>query len=126
MASVLISGAGPIGLTMANELTRYGIPVRIVDKEPQRTDKSKALVLWSRTLELLEPRGFVAPFLTAGMTGHGVQISGGTHIVASARLDIMDTPYPSALLIAQNETERVLEECLAKRGVKVERRGPME
>ena len=26
MASVLISGAGPIGLTMANELARYGIP----------------------------------------------------------------------------------------------------
>src|SRR6266851_7234852 len=29
---VLISGAGPVGLTMANELTRYGISVRIVDK----------------------------------------------------------------------------------------------
>ncbi|HEX9329507.1 MAG TPA: FAD-dependent monooxygenase [Reyranella sp.] len=126
MASVLISGAGPIGLTMANELTRYGIPVRIVDKEPQRTDKSKALVLWSRTLELLEHGGYVEPFLKAGMQGHGVQISDGTNIVASARLDIMDTPYPYALLIAQSETERVLEECLAKRGVKVERRVTME
>ena len=44
MASVLISGAGPIGLTMANELARYGVPVRIVDKAAARTDKSKALV----------------------------------------------------------------------------------
>src|SRR4029453_16402625 len=84
MASVLISGAGPVGLTMANELTRYGIPVRIVDKEAQRTDKSKALVLWSRTLELLDHGGYVEPFLKAGMQGHGAQISDGTNIVARA------------------------------------------
>lgn len=42
---VLIAGAGPVGLTMANELARYGVPVRIVDPAPERTDKSKALVL---------------------------------------------------------------------------------
>jgi heterodisulfide reductase subunit A-like polyferredoxin len=42
---VLIVGAGPVGLTMASELARFGIPVRIVDKAAQRTDKSKALVL---------------------------------------------------------------------------------
>lgn len=51
---VLIVGAGPVGMTLASELTRYGIDVRIVDKAAQRTDKSKALVLWSRTLELLD------------------------------------------------------------------------
>src|SRR6202012_2177982 len=51
---VLIVGAGPVGMTLASELTRYGVPVRIVDKSAQRTDKSKALVVWSRTLELLE------------------------------------------------------------------------
>jgi 2-polyprenyl-6-methoxyphenol hydroxylase-like FAD-dependent oxidoreductase len=56
---VLIVGAGPVGMTAACELARFGIPVRIVDKSAQRTDKSKALVLWSRTLELLDrgPRG---------------------------------------------------------------------
>ena len=42
---VLIVGAGPVGLTMAAELARYGVSVRIVDKAAQRTDKSKALVL---------------------------------------------------------------------------------
>ena len=59
MTSVLISGAGPVGLTMANELARYGIAVRIVDTSAARTDKSKALVLWSRTLELLDHGGYV-------------------------------------------------------------------
>ena len=52
--SVLIVGAGPVGLTLACELTRYRVPVRIVDMAPQRADKSKAIVLWSRTLELLD------------------------------------------------------------------------
>ena len=47
-------------MTMASELARYGIPVRIVDKAAKRTDKSKALVLWSRTLELLDRGGGAA------------------------------------------------------------------
>ena len=57
--NVLIAGAGPVGLTLANELARYGVSVRIVDKAAQRTDKSKALVLWSRTLELFDHAGYV-------------------------------------------------------------------
>ena len=63
--TVLIAGAGPVGLTMANELARYGISVRIVDPAAARTDKSKALVLWSRTLELFDHGGYVDPFLAA-------------------------------------------------------------
>jgi 2-polyprenyl-6-methoxyphenol hydroxylase-like FAD-dependent oxidoreductase len=51
---VLIVGAGPVGMTAACELARFGIPLRIVDRAAQRTEQSKALVLWSRTLELLD------------------------------------------------------------------------
>ncbi len=69
---VLIVGAGPVGMTMASELVRYGVPVRIVEKAAQRTDKSKALVLWSRTLELLDRGGGAAPFVDAGF-----KIAGG-------------------------------------------------
>ena len=74
----LIVGAGPVGLTLACELTRYRVPVRIVDEAAQRTDKSKALVLWSRTLELLD-RGEKgsAPFVDAGFKVDGVNIVTG-------------------------------------------------
>lgn len=70
---VLIVGAGPVGMTAACELARFGIPLRIVDKAAQRTDKSKALVLWSRTLELLNrgPGGAV-PFVEAGFKAYAV------------------------------------------------------
>ena len=118
---VLIAGAGPVGLTLANELVRHGISVRIVDKNAERTDKSKALVLWSRTLELFDDAGYVKEFIPAGMAAHGAQISTGKEIVAQVSLDSIDSRFPYALMIAQSETERVLEERLAAAGVKVER-----
>jgi cation diffusion facilitator CzcD-associated flavoprotein CzcO len=60
-AQVLAVGAGPVGLTLANELVRHGVSVRIIDKAARRTDKSKALVLWRRSLglRLIRPDGYV-------------------------------------------------------------------
>jgi 2-polyprenyl-6-methoxyphenol hydroxylase-like FAD-dependent oxidoreductase len=124
--TVLIAGAGPVGLTMANELTRYGIAVRIVDKNTERTDKSKALVLWSRTLELFDHGGYVEPFLAAGLKAHGAQMSNGRDIIARISLDDIESPYPYALMIPQSDTERILEERLEKQGIKVERTVALE
>ena len=120
-AQVLVVGAGPVGLTLANELVRHGISVRIVDKAAERTDKSKALVLWSRSLELFDDAGYVDQFLPAGFQAHGAQISTGKEIVARITLDSVDSRFPYALMIPQSDTERILEEQLAARGVKVER-----
>ena len=119
---VLIAGAGPVGLTLANELTRRGISVRIVDKNAERTDKSKALVIWSRTLELFDDAGYAKEFIPAGFAAHGAQISTGKEIVANVTLDSIDSRFNYALMIPQSESERVLEEHLAAAGVKVERR----
>jgi len=118
---VLIAGAGPVGLTLANELVRHGIAVRIVDRSAARTDKSKALVLWSRTLELLDDAGYAEGFLASGMPAHGAQISTGTEMVARVSFNLVDSRFAYALMIAQSETERVLEERLAAAGVTVER-----
>ena len=62
----LVAGAGPVGLTMAAELARHGISCRIVDKAPARSEQSKALVVWPRTLELLRIAGCAGDFLAAG------------------------------------------------------------
>jgi 2-polyprenyl-6-methoxyphenol hydroxylase-like FAD-dependent oxidoreductase len=120
-AQVLVVGAGPVGLTLANELVRHGVSIRIVDKAPQRTDKSKALVLWSRSLELFEDAGYVEPFLAAGFKAAGAQISNGTEVMARVTLDASDSRYAYALMIPQSETERILDERLARQGVTVER-----
>jgi hypothetical protein len=42
---------------MAAELKRDGLSVRIIDKDCGRTDRSKAIVVWARTLELLDRTG---------------------------------------------------------------------
>jgi 2-polyprenyl-6-methoxyphenol hydroxylase-like FAD-dependent oxidoreductase len=118
---VLICGAGPVGLALAVELTRYGLAVRLVDKNAQRTDKSKALVVWSRTLELMDRMGCTASFLAAGLKSHGANIYAGREPIARINFDGAATPYPFALMIPQSETERLFEEFLNTLGVQVER-----
>jgi len=122
VAKVLIVGAGPVGLTMAVELARYGVPVRVVDKAAQRTDKSKALVLWSRTLELLDRAGCSAALVAAGHQVTGANIIAGDRTIGHIGLSGVASPYPFALMLPQSETERLLEEHLAQLGTAVERR----
>jgi 2-polyprenyl-6-methoxyphenol hydroxylase-like FAD-dependent oxidoreductase len=123
-ANVFIVGAGPVGMTAASELARYGIPVRIVDKAPQRTDKSKALVVWSRTLELLDRGpGKSEPFIAAGFKALAVNIvAKDGELMGRVTMDSVNSPYPFGLMLPQSETERLLEERLAGLGVTVERR----
>ena len=55
----LVVGAGPVGLTMACELARHGIGCRIIDAAAERSQTSKALAIFPRTLEVFEMMGFV-------------------------------------------------------------------
>jgi 2-polyprenyl-6-methoxyphenol hydroxylase-like FAD-dependent oxidoreductase len=118
---VLIVGAGPVGLTMAAELARYGVSVRIVDKAAQRTDKSKAIVLWSRTLELLDRAGCTSDFVAAGHKVDAANIIAGGQTIGHVDFTGVDSPYPYALMLPQSDTERLLEEYLGRLGVKPER-----
>ena len=119
---VLVVGAGPVGLTMAAELARFGVTVRIVDKSPARTDKSKALVLWSRTLELIDRMGCGASFVEAGLKARGANIIAGATGIAHIGFDGLETPHPYGLMLPQSETERLMEQHLNAFGVEVERR----
>ncbi|GAB5100532.1 FAD-dependent monooxygenase [Caballeronia sp. HLA56] len=119
---VLIVGAGPVGMTLASELARYGIPVRIIDKAPHRTDKSKAMVIWSRTLELLDRgAGGAAPFVNAGFKIEGVAFMANERVVGRVDMDSIPSLHNYALALPQSETERLLEERLISQGVDVER-----
>ncbi len=113
---VVIAGAGPVGLTMASELTRYGLAVRIVDKNAQRTDKSKALVVWSRTLELMSRMGCAESFVAAGMKAQAANVWASDDKIARVTFDDTDTPFNFALMIPQSETERLMEEFLERAG----------
>ncbi|KAG0694761.1 FAD binding domain-containing protein [Suillus ampliporus] len=49
---VLVVGAGPAGLVAALTLLQNGIPVRIIDKDPNYRIGQRGPGIWSRTLEL--------------------------------------------------------------------------
>ncbi len=90
-------------------------------RRPSARTSRRRSFLWSRTLELFDDAGYAGKFLPAGMVAHGAQISTGKEVVARVSFDMLDSRYPYALMIPQSESERVLEEQLAARGVTVER-----
>ncbi|WP_437724709.1 FAD-dependent monooxygenase [Sorangium sp. So ce861] len=121
----LVVGGGPTGLTMAGELARRGLTVRIVDKalEPP-SDHSRALAVQTRTMELFQRMGIVDLAMESAVRVGGINIllSHGQR----ARLPIFDfpelsTPIPGIFILQQFDTERVLASRLVRLGVMLER-----
>ncbi len=117
----LIVGAGPVGLTAAAALTHHGLKCRIIDKSPAASDKSKALAVWCRTMELLDGLGLADTFVRTGMKLHGGSMYAEGRRVVHLVLVSDESPYGFPLMIPQNETERLLTEHLTKNGVAIER-----
>ena len=118
---VLIAGAGPVGLTLAVELQCFGLSCRIIDRCAAPTDKSKALVVWPRTLELLDRAGIANNFVAAGMWAKAASMYGGGKRLVHVEIQLEESVFQHPLMIAQNETERLLNETLARRDLPVER-----
>lgn len=118
---VLVVGAGPTGLTMACELARHGITPKIIDKAPAPSDKSKAFGIHARTLELFENIGIVDTVLKKGNICNGFDMYNHGQPLAHVIFDTLESKYPFFLILAQSDTERILNEHLESYGVKVER-----
>jgi 2-polyprenyl-6-methoxyphenol hydroxylase-like FAD-dependent oxidoreductase len=119
--SILIAGAGPTGLAMAIELTRMGIPVRLIDKAEHSAQHSQALVVQARTLEQFERYGIAGEAVSRGRKLlRGTAMSEGKTL---ATIDLSRIPgrYPYVLFLPQSETERLLTEHLRSLGVAIER-----
>lgn len=118
---VLIVGAGPTGLTLACELARHGVSFRLIDKAPVASDKSKALAVHARSLEVFEDMGIVEKFLTYGLKIRGINIFAERNQIAHMTLDELDSFYSFTISLPQSDTERILMERLAELGFAVER-----
>jgi NADPH-dependent dioxygenase len=119
---VLVVGAGPVGLTVAHELARRGMRVRIVEALAAPATTSRAIATHPRTLEVYDAMGVVGEILKRGRrVGAFTMFHRGRRLV---RLDAdyrtMPTRYPYTVIIEQVQTEAVLREALAGQGVKVE------
>jgi len=119
---VLVVGAGPVGLSLAFDLVRRGVDVRIIDKEAAPSGLSKALALHARSMELLEQAGIAQDFLDQGFHVQGLT----AHLGRGGRplqVDFahLDSPFPFILDIPQYRTEAILTRHLEGLGVGVER-----
>lgn len=120
---VLVVGAGPTGLALAAELRSYDVRFRVVDRLWDRVHESRALAIQPRTLEVLAARGVSDRLVARGNRSPRVRLHLGGRVTEVPLFDIGldDTRYPFLLFLSQAETESVLGDHLALRGVAVER-----
>lgn len=120
---VLIVGAGPTGLTLACLLAQFGVKFRIIEKNHTITERSKAIAVQARTLELFEQLGVSEKAVEQGHPAEGLDLVARGKIRAS--IDIREygrglTKYPYMLVLEQSKTERLLLDKLESFGKKVE------
>src|SRR3984957_4250040 len=122
---VLICGAGAAGLTLAIDLARRGVALRIIEKNANAFPGSRGKGIQPRSQEVFEDLGVIDRLVATG----GLYPPVRTHaadgsFTDSASLEFGDaTPaeaYHIALMVPQFLTEAVLRERLAELGHRVE------
>src|SRR5207244_875365 len=120
---VLVVGAGPTGLMLANQLGRRGVRARIIDRHTGPSLQTRALGVQARTLEIYTHLGIVERALELGKraTGANIWVQGRR----AARLPLGDigrdlSPYPFLLILGQDDNERLLGDVLCKQGMAVD------
>ncbi|WP_410630200.1 FAD-dependent monooxygenase [Amycolatopsis sp. cmx-4-83] len=122
---VLIAGAGPTGLTLAIELARRDVAVRIVDKAETYFVGSRGDGMQPRTLEVFEDLGVLDAVLAAGAAPVPMKIHLGGEVVGERMMfdpvePTPSKPYPTGWFLGQSQTEGILRDRLAEFGVRVE------
>lgn len=120
---VLIVGAGPTGLMLANQLVRRGIRVEIVDRHSGPAQQSRALGVQARTLEIYAQLGIVDRALELGKKGTGATLWAQGQRMAHVPLGDVGgtvTPYPFILVLGQDDNELIMGEKLDALGVHVQ------
>lgn len=118
---VLVAGAGPVGLTAALQLARWGVSVRVVDAAPGPATTSRALGTHARSLEIYDQLGILGDIAPHG-TRVNAFIRHQTDRASRVDFDFGDltTRFPYMFNVDQVITERVLRGHAGAAGVEVE------
>lgn len=120
---VLVVGAGPTGLMLANQLARRGVRVLIVDRHAGPSLQTRALGVQARTLEIYAQLGIVERALELGKRGTGANIWAQGRRMARVPLGEAGrdaTPYPFILILGQDDNERIMGDRLRELGMSVQ------
>ncbi|HSI59156.1 MAG TPA: FAD-dependent monooxygenase [Ideonella sp.] len=121
--TVLIAGAGPSGLMLANQLARLDVPFRLVDGKSGPTRESRALGVQARTLELYQALGIAEAAVAQGHRTLAGNIYVGRRRVQRVPLADLgqgQTPFPFLLILEQSRNEALLYQALQQTGAEVD------
>jgi 2-polyprenyl-6-methoxyphenol hydroxylase-like FAD-dependent oxidoreductase len=123
-ADVLIVGAGPTGLMLANQLARWGITrFRLIDRHAGPAQESRALGVQARTLEIYAHLGIAGRALELGRRTIGATMWARGRRAAHVPLGDIGrelSPFPFLLILGQDDNELLLGESLSRLGHSVE------
>lgn len=122
-SDVLIVGAGPTGLFLANQLARRGLRPLIIDRSAGPAQQSRAMAVQARSLELFAKLGIAERALELGKRGNAATL--WVEGKRRARIPVGDigqglSPYPFVLMLGQDDNERILGEKLREWGLAVQ------
>src|SRR5215469_3666486 len=124
---VLIVGAGPVGLTLANCLARCGVTVRIIEQGAALPREVRAKGLKPRTEEIFEDLGVLDQIHLRGQRNPLMRFYKREQVVReidpaseAAHQPTPDAPYRGTFWIGQNHTQAVLQESLTQKNIQVE------
>jgi 2-polyprenyl-6-methoxyphenol hydroxylase-like FAD-dependent oxidoreductase len=123
--AVIIAGAGPTGLTLALDLARRKIPLRLIDAAREPFQGSRGKGIQPRTLEVFDDLGVIDSILESGgpypkFRIHAGPLSFRAGSLGSTKQPTESVPYPNLWMVPQFRTEEILRERLRTFGVKVE------
>lgn len=116
---VLIVGAGPTGLALANQLARHGVDFIIIDKREGTTPHSKAIGVQARTLEIYDQMGIANDLIAKGWHADKVRLVGGGEVRGELDLQSLGegmSPFPFLLIVEQGLHEALLYDHLRSLG----------
>ena len=71
---VLVVGAGPTGLMLANQLGRHGIRLAIIDRRSGPAQQTRAMAVQARTLEIYAQLSIAERALALGRRGEAANM----------------------------------------------------
>lgn len=118
-ADVLIIGAGPTGLMLANQLVRRGLRIIIIDRHSGASLQTRALGVQARTLEIYAKLGIAARALELGKPATGANLWAQGKMLANiplAQAGLSTSAFPYILILGQDDNERIMGDHLRNLG----------
>ncbi len=112
-SKVIVAGAGPVGLLLANLLGREGIETLVLERRTEWSSASRALGITPTSMAIFARLGLAERFIGEGTAVRAASLYSGGRRMAGVSLARFPGPFPFILSIPQYRTEQILQEAAA-------------